>query len=333
MKKEEYLRKLKYYLIDMPGEDLEQIEDFYEELIFDGLEQGQTEEEILAHLESPEEVAKKIRAEYGGLVVYTAKSKSKEEKTKKEYESSEMIHTVKVESENLRVRVKTVEQGPVRVYFKPQEDQDTVEFEEQDGVFSFIHKRKKVQYLKSFLNMLKEWNKEYNILVLELPANFAGNLHIRTTNGTIRAAGLTGLASGEIFSNNGMIKMENSFADDLLIRSGNGRIELDNVRGENLDASAGNGLITVKECRFQQKISLLTQNGAITGRNLISDHIVMQTSNGLITGTIIGNQNDYNISSTTRNGFNNLENINEPGRTKDLTATTHNGRIQVEFAM
>lgn len=334
MKKEEYLRKLKYYLIDMPGEDLEQIENFYEELIYDGLEQGQTEEEIFEHLESPEEVAKKIRAEYGGLVVYTAKAKSKEEKNKKEYEASEMIHTVKVECENLRVRVKTVEQGPVRVYFKPQEDLDTVEFEEKNGIFSFTHKRKKkAQYLKNFFNMLKEWNKEYNILVLELPADFAGNLYIKTTNGTIRTAGLTGLSSAEFSSNNGMIKLENSFADDLLICSGNGRIELDNVRGERLDASAGNGLITVKECRFQQKISLLTQNGAITGRNLISDHIVMQTSNGLITGTIIGNQNDYNISSMTRNGFNNLENINESGRTKELTATTHNGRIQVDFTM
>ena len=31
MKKEEYLRKLKYQLIDLPGEDLAQIEDFYEE--------------------------------------------------------------------------------------------------------------------------------------------------------------------------------------------------------------------------------------------------------------------------------------------------------------
>lgn len=329
MKKEEYLKKLKYLLIDMPGEDLAQIEDFYEELIYDGMEQGQTEEEILERLETPEEAAKKIRAEYGGIVVYTAKAKSKEEKTKKGYESSEMIHTVKVETENLRIRIKTVEDGPVRVYFKPQGDQDEVKFEEKDGVFSFTHKRKTSLNLKSLLNLFMD----FNILVLELPMNFAGNLWVKTTNGTIRAAGLGGLAKGEIYSNNGMIKMENSSADDLQIRSNNGRIELENVRGEMLDASAGNGLITVKECRFQQKISLLTQNGAVTGRNLISDDIVMKTSNGLVTGTIIGNPNDYNISSTTRNGFNNLDNINEPGRTKNLTVKTHNGRIQVDFTM
>lgn len=329
MKKEEYLRKLKYLLIDMPIEDLAQIEDFYEELILDGMDQGHTEEEILDRLERPEEVAKKIRAEYGGLVVYTAKAKSKDERTKKGYESSEMIHTVKVETENLRIRVKTVEDGPVRVYYKPQEDQDTVEFEEKDGVFSFIHKRKSLLNLKSWLSLFMD----FSILILELPMNFAGILWLKTTNGTIRISGLTELAKGEIFSNNGKIRVENSFADELLIRSNNGRIELDNVRGETLDASAGNGLISVKECRFQQKISLMTQNGAVTGRNLISDDIVMQTSNGLVTGTIIGNPNDYNISSSTRNGFNNLDNVNEPGRTKNLTVKTHNGRIQVEFAM
>ena len=117
MKKEEYLKKLRFQLIDLPAEDLEQIEDFYEELIYDGMEQGYSEEEILARLETPEEVAKKIRAEYGGLMVYTAKSASKE--SSQEYESSTLIHTVKVETENLRIRVRTVEEGPVRVFFKP----------------------------------------------------------------------------------------------------------------------------------------------------------------------------------------------------------------------
>ena len=71
MKKEEYLRNLKFQLIDFPGEDLSQIEDFYEELILDGIEQGYTEEEIISKMEAPEEVASKIRAEYGGIVVYT----------------------------------------------------------------------------------------------------------------------------------------------------------------------------------------------------------------------------------------------------------------------
>ena len=326
MKKEEYLKKLKYQLIDLPGDDLAQIEDFYEELIYDGIEQGYSEDEILSRFESPEEVAKKIRAEYGGLVVYTAKAGSQEEK--QGYESSEMIHTVKVETENLRIRVKTVEEGPVRVYFKPKDEQDKVIFEEKEGVFYFRHERKGLLHL-NWLNLFLD----FNVLILEIPMNFAGNLYLKTTNGAVKVAGLGNLSEGEIVSNNGKIRVENSSTGKLMIKSNNAKIELSNVRGDILDASAGNGLITAKECRFPQKLSLQTQNGAVTGRHLISDHITMRTCNGFVNGSIIGNQSDYNISSTTHNGFNNLDNISEPSRQKSLYASTHNGRIQIEFTM
>ncbi len=324
MKKEEYLKKLKYELIDLPAEDLAQIEDFYEELIYDGMEQGYTEEEILEQFESPEEVAKKIRAEYGGLMVYTAKAASKE--NAREYESSSLIHTVKVETENLRIRVRTVEEGSVRVYFKPKEGRDIITFEEKDGVFLFHHEMKGSIHLNWF-NFF--WDD--NILVLELPMNYAGTLCLRTTNGSIKAVGLMSLGVGEIRSNNGTIRVENCQAGRLRVTSNNARIELSNVRGEELEASAGNGLVSVKECSFPEKLSLQTQNGAVSGRNLISDHISMQTFNGVVSGTIIGNPRDYNINSTTRNGMNNLENVNEPGRPKTLLAKTHNGRIQIEF--
>lgn len=329
MRKEEYLRKLKYQLRDLPGEDLSQIEDFYEELIFDGLEQGFSEDEILSRFDTPEEVARKIRAEYGGLVVYTAKGKSKETKHQG-FESSEMIHTVKIHTENFRIRVKTVEDGPVRVYYKKKENQDNVTFEEKDGVFLFRHEMKsKTPMYLNWLNLL--W--DFSILIVELPVNFSGKLLVETTNGSISAKGLGNLSQGEINSNNGKIKLENCQAEILTIKSNNAKIELINVRGEQLDASAGNGLISVKECRFSQKLYLQTQNGAVTGRNLISDDISLQTCNGLVSGTVIGNKNDYNISSSTKNGFNNLENITEEGRTKKLVAKTQNGRIQIDFAL
>ena len=128
-----------------------------------------------------------------------------------------------------------------------------------------------------------------------------------------------------------MIRIENSSVERLSIQSNNAKIELSNVRGQRLEAAAGNGLITSKECRFDDLFSLQTQNGAVTGKNIISEHIVLQTSNGFVTASVIGNQNDYNINSTTNNGFNNLDNVFDASRQKSLQAKTHNGRIQVEF--
>lgn len=65
MKREEFLTRLKRELGDIAREDTQQIEDFYEELILDGIEQGYTEEEILEKFGAPEEVARQVRREYG----------------------------------------------------------------------------------------------------------------------------------------------------------------------------------------------------------------------------------------------------------------------------
>ncbi|MDD6616750.1 MAG: DUF4097 family beta strand repeat-containing protein [Lachnospiraceae bacterium] len=326
MKKEEFISKLRFCLSDLPMEDLDQIIDFYQELIFDGIEQGYTEEEILRRFDAPEEVARQIRAEYGGLVVYTAKGKSKEEKY--EYGPKDMIHTVKVQTENLRIHIRTVEDGPVKVYFKPREGQDIVTCKEDNGVFSFEHKSKGSSPL-SWLNFFID----YNLLVLELPCSFAGNLWIRTTNASIKGSGMMNLAQAEIISSNGKIKLENSKIERLRIKSNNAKIEIANVAGETLEAASGNGIITARDCRFTEQLTMETQNGAVTGKNLIGDHIVMNTFNGLITACVIGNQQDYNLDCCTMNGFCNIESVRSPERTKDLSARTHNGRIQIDFTM
>ncbi len=65
MNRDEFLRRLKALLSDMGREELEQVEEYYEELLYDGLEQGYTEEEILKGFGSPEEAARKMREEYG----------------------------------------------------------------------------------------------------------------------------------------------------------------------------------------------------------------------------------------------------------------------------
>ncbi len=326
MKRDEYLNNLKFQLIDLPAEDLAQIEEFYNELILDGIDQGFTEEEILSKMESPEKVAEKIRAEYGGIVIYSAKSS--EEEQRKDFTSSDAIRLVKVQTENLRIRVRTVQEGAVRVLFKPKPLLDKVDFEERDGVFSFVHKRRGGT-IQNWLNIFRE----FNILILEIPVDFGGTIQLETTTGSISLTGLSALAKAELSSTNGKIKVENSQISELIMKAGNGKIEAANLIGNTLDAMNGNGLIVAKECRFPEKIRLNTQNGAVTGKNLISDTIEMQTYNGLVSGTIIGNRNDYNVTSDTKNGFNNLDNIHEEGRSKSLTARTHNGRIQIDFTL
>ena len=64
MGREEYLRKLMEEIKDFPEEDREQIKEYFEEMICDRMENGETEEEIMQAIGSPEQAGMKLRSEY-----------------------------------------------------------------------------------------------------------------------------------------------------------------------------------------------------------------------------------------------------------------------------
>lgn len=321
MKREDFLARLKCELGDITREDIEQIEDFYEELILDGMEQGYTEEEVLARFGSPEDVARQVRREYGGMIPYTSKMRQEPG-----YEASNMVHTVIVDVSNLRINVRTVENGPIRVLFHPRENSDKVTFTEEKGVFSFVHRTKGLFHL-NWLNLFMD----YNLLILEIPRSFGGTLKLKTSNAQIRVSNLSSLSSGEFVSANGKIKAENIKADVLTVRTSNSRLELSGLSGKRLEAVTNNGPVSAKECSFPEEVVLQTKNGGVSCRNLVGDSIQLQTCNGSVTGTIIGNVNDYAIHSSTMNGSNNLRDTAGESYQKSLTAKTVNGQIHLEF--
>lgn len=63
MKREEYLDRIRALLQSLPPEDLERSLAFYAESIADRMEDGMSEEEAVASMESPEEAAKAILME------------------------------------------------------------------------------------------------------------------------------------------------------------------------------------------------------------------------------------------------------------------------------
>ena len=58
MNKQEFLTELKKRLSGIPKKDIDQTIEFYEELILDKMEEGQTEEEAIASLDSIDEIVK-----------------------------------------------------------------------------------------------------------------------------------------------------------------------------------------------------------------------------------------------------------------------------------
>ena len=64
MNRETFLNELMAGLTQLGPVEQRQVADYYNELIFDGVENGKPEEEIIAGFGAPEEIAAQIRAEY-----------------------------------------------------------------------------------------------------------------------------------------------------------------------------------------------------------------------------------------------------------------------------
>lgn len=284
MRQEEFLKNLRSQLGDIEREELDQIEEYYKELIYDGLEQGYSEEEILKGFGAPEEAAGRVREEYGGLVVYGSADKANG------YRASDLVHTVQVEAANVRIRVRTVEQGPIRVLFKPREGTDQISFSEENGVFSFEHKVKGFLHL-NWLNLFMD----FNVLILEVPKSFSGLLKIKTSNASIRVANLTELSKGEFTSSNGRIKVENVRAEVIEMHTQNGMLSGTNLISDKIVMETCNGSIigTIIGNRNDYVIDSSTVNGANNlaeygGMKGRPKQLVAKTMNGRIHVDFVG---------------------------------------------
>lgn len=323
MKQDEFLAKLMGELGDLREVDREQIREYYNELICDGIEQGREEENIIAGFGTPESIAlkaKKDHEEYNQLMRSTPSSN-----TKPQFETDLPVHTIIVEAQNIRINVRPVSSGTVRVLFQPREVIDHVSFSVENGEFIFRHNMQ--NFLLSWLHMFHL----PQVITLELPSHFAGNLRVKSSNAAVTVSGLTNLSNGQFITSNSRIAVENIACSSLLIQTSNGGLNVSNLIGDQLEAVTSNSRISAFSCKFPNGLLLSTKNGGIDGKCLDSDKIVLQTSNSAITGSIIGDMRDYAIQSHTSNGSCNLPNCAYPDQKKHLLVRTSNGRIKVEF--
>lgn len=283
MRKEEFISRLQLLLADIERDEIEQVVEYYQELLYDGMEQGYSEEQIIKGFGTPEEAADRVREEYGGLVVYGSSPDNSE------FQASDMVHTVLVEAANVRIRVRSVDKGHVRVLFKPKEGSDQVSYTEENGVFSFIHKVKGFLHL-NWLNLFMD----FNVLIVEVPKSFSGLLKIKTSNASISGANLTQLTKGEFTSSNGKIRLENIRAEEVSMQTQNGSVIGRNLISDKIFMETCNGNVTgtiignKNDYRIESKTvngsNNLAQESAAQNR---SKSLTARTTNGRIDVTFI----------------------------------------------
>ncbi|MCL2509256.1 MAG: DUF4097 domain-containing protein [Oscillospiraceae bacterium] len=188
-------------------------------------------------------------------------------------------------------------------------------------------------------------------VTLKIPAEFAGELELRTSNSSITmydvnvtgrvlmktsnsSVSVSNVNVGDTLSaetTNGGITLSNVETDSLIMKNSNGKLDMLNLKVERLlDGKTSNGKIYFRNIDAED-IKMKTNNSIIEFSNItVGKAIDCKTSNGKITGDVNGPQSDYSITSKTSNGNNNLP-TSAPGGEKKMNMVTSNSKIEVTF--
>lgn len=325
MSKNEFMNELMEQLKELPKQDREQVQEYYDEMICDGVEQGRAEEDTVRSFGAVDVIAQRIKEEYGQLVRVEGRDRGQNgESRSDEYESKVAVHTIRVKSANTSIQIRPSQSGQARILFEPREGIDHVTCTEENGVFSFEH------YMTPFFS----WGFRSitrGPIVVEVPVNFDGMLWVKTSNSSIKAEGLAHLNAAELITSNGRVTAEKMNCESMTIKSSNSKLVLTGLEGRTLSAETNNGKILADRLVFTDQLKLGTTNGGIEVEDITAAHMELRTSNGAIKGMLPGAMSDYNVTSHTSNGSNSLPRSANPDRARTLNVRTSNAKINLMF--
>ena len=368
MTKNEYLIELAaklQKLTDDPRKiypELRSMIEFYQEMLEDKIEDGMTEEEAVAAMETPDEIVERLKKEFGEAAAIDYDEPEEPAANvgramRREY-NPEKVKRVKVTDTNHRVKLITGAQVAVNYESDPNGRYE-VTFE--GGVLALKYIQEKRSFFRNFFG----WPRIDSEVTVELPDGWQGTADIHTTNASISA----GVAIGELIArtsngaivledvtarkisggtSNGAIKIENVTCSDMELGTSNGRIVANGICGSRAKLTSSNASVKVQDATVSDlmlkssnggirveeltggKLHAQTSNASVMVEDICAQDITLITANGSVTGTINGKMGDYAITSKTSNGSNNLPNGTE-GRGR-LDVRTANGRIAINFA-
>lgn len=333
MRAEKFIAELMEKMNDFSKEDKEQIREYFEEMIYDRIENGETEEDILKSFGTPDVVVAKLKSEYKESRVEGKNQEwreqfQEEDRTRKS-ENKEgtvnRIHTIFVHTENVRIIPVVDRVEKPFIEFDPTEGRDILEISEQNGCFKVIHHQKKI-----YLFLLFGYEKRRN-LILHIPKEFRGNLELESGNVPIELENITSLESLRAQTSNAGINLKNVSAVSMEIQTSNASVKLENVAGECLNANTSNGKIEAKHINVKERTKLRTSNAKVVVEEIESRQIELHTSNGTVQGMLSGSIADYNVRSFTSNASSTLPSHMNTGKDKSLEVKTTNGKINILF--
>jgi hypothetical protein len=215
--------------------------------------------------------------------------------------SADGITAVNISAENKAVVFQLWNNDKIEVKYPTAKGQ-TYDFDCTGGSYTVINKSKgKLRW---------NWSDHTPTITVMLPENYSGDVQVDTTNCYVKL---------ERFQKIGTIRCSTT----------NSAIMVNDISARSLSFMTTNAAIDLKEVAAAEKIEANTKNAQIGLLKVESPDISLQTTNALVTGTIVGREEDYTISAYTTNAVSNLQ--NRSGGSKKLSVETTNAIINLNF--
>ena len=183
-----------------------------------------------------------------------------------------------------------------------------------------------------------------------IPESYTNSLNTITSNSKISLDGITLLDSVKLQTTNSTIEVTGLNAKELSLSSSNGSIKSAATKVEGrFEARTTNASITLdgvtsaygsfttsnSSLRLENadiyELYATTSNGAVRLSSINTTKASFKTTNASITGSILGEQKDFSLALSTTNASVNPTPVLNANAKKSITATTTNGRINIEF--
>lgn len=311
MTKNEYLIELAMELqkIDagnMLAPDIKQAIVFYQEMIDDMMEDGKTEEEAVASMESAKDIAERMRREFilpgakettappappeppvppvrpaspaptaaAGRLTSTG-SADGDYTRMKHTADPDAVSEIVVSEENNSVRL--VSGSELSVEYSENET-DSYAIGLSDGVLWVKFKKEKRFSLRNVLGMFRG-RKEFRIVV---PETWRGRVRISSTNAQVTAEDVD-LECLTVQTTNGSVSVSKArLAKELSAKTSNSAITLKGITAPGADIRTTNGRISAENMHIFGQCRLGASNGRIEAVDISAEGVGLSTTNGHI---------------------------------------------------
>ncbi|MDR0857434.1 MAG: DUF4097 family beta strand repeat-containing protein [Oscillospiraceae bacterium] len=314
MDKTEFLAELRTQIATRAPEELRRTVSYFEEIIDDRIEDGMSETEAVATLETPAQIAESLAG------IQTAHNPNS-------YDAAE-LHTINIRDLNCPV------------FIVPRSDSVYIEYHSHEK------KRYDVDCSNGVLDVMAvssmKWydyigfgrgNTTYRPFVLGVPESFCGRINIVTSNCDASVSDVKFSGGLNIKTSNAKMTFRNlKISGEISAHTSNGKVVAQFVECGLFDAENSNGRIEATHISCDTELSLATSNGRVEIQHIkAGKRIALHSSNGRIYGVIDDNMREFSVRSHTSNGSNSLPG-DMPGGNKDLEVSTSNGSIEIRFA-